>query len=156
MTRSSTPIEFYRWCENITCCSSPCCSVTLPPWKHFLSSWINSFPQWQPSSFPSLRFCFLESTRLKHDPEYLTLNHILILYIPIFRIIPQAICSRWGLAVGGNVYWLVWGVIFVTFPISWPISKILDLILGHRQANLFKRNRTPSFFHSFSLPPYPN
>lgn len=56
------------------------------------------------------------------------------------EVIPQAICTRYGLAIGANLFWLVWGLIFLTFPISWPISKLLDAIIGSSHTHLFRRN----------------
>eukprot|EP01122_Echinamoeba_exundans_P016491 TRINITY_DN8375_c0_g1_i1.p1 TRINITY_DN8375_c0_g1~~TRINITY_DN8375_c0_g1_i1.p1 ORF type:complete len:494 (-),score=82.10 TRINITY_DN8375_c0_g1_i1:28-1509(-) len=66
------------------------------------------------------------------------------------EIIPQAICARWGLAVGASVSWLVWGLMGLLLPISWPISKILDFVLGHKQSTLFRRDQLKEFvnFHS--------
>jgi len=56
------------------------------------------------------------------------------------EVIPQSICVRYGLAIGANLHWLVWVIIFVSFPVSWPISKLLDVILGADHASLFKRS----------------
>lgn len=52
---------------------------------------------------------------------------------PAGEIIPQAICSRYGLQVGAYSAWFVRGLMFVCAAIAWPISKILDHILGHEQ-----------------------
>lgn len=46
------------------------------------------------------------------------------------EIIPQALCSRHGLAVGAHTVWVTYFFMVVTFPLSFPISKILDKILG--------------------------
>ncbi|KAI5680311.1 hypothetical protein M9H77_01538 [Catharanthus roseus] len=54
------------------------------------------------------------------------------------EIIPQAICSRYGLAVGANFVWLVRILMIVCYPISYPIGKVLDAVLGHHDA-LFRR-----------------
>lgn len=55
------------------------------------------------------------------------------------EVIPQAICSQHGLAVGANLLWLVRILMFICFPIAYPISKVLDCILGHNQSALFRR-----------------
>eukprot|EP00667_Euglena_gracilis_P011020 EG_transcript_11245 len=55
------------------------------------------------------------------------------------EIIPQAVCVRFGLAIGSAMSWLVWGIIGVTLPISWPISKLLDTILGETESHFFRR-----------------
>ncbi|CAN1807435.1 DUF21 domain-containing protein At4g14230 [Linum perenne] len=54
------------------------------------------------------------------------------------EVIPQAICSRYGLAVGANLAWLVRVLMIICYPIAFPIGKILDCVLGHNEA-LFRR-----------------
>ncbi|XP_062108456.1 DUF21 domain-containing protein At4g14240-like [Humulus lupulus] len=54
------------------------------------------------------------------------------------EVIPQAICTRYGLAVGSNFVWLVRILMIICYPISYPIGKILDWVLGHNEA-LFRR-----------------
>ncbi|CAN6452838.1 unnamed protein product [Victoria cruziana] len=55
------------------------------------------------------------------------------------EIIPQAICSRYGLAVGANFVGLVHILMMICYPISYPIGKILDFLLGHNESALFRR-----------------
>ncbi|KAJ4747355.1 CBS domain protein (DUF21) [Rhynchospora pubera] len=55
------------------------------------------------------------------------------------EIIPQSICSRYGLAVGAAVAPLVRVLIIICFPIAYPISKLLDFLLGHGHVALFRR-----------------
>ncbi|KAI8522855.1 hypothetical protein RHMOL_Rhmol13G0029200 [Rhododendron molle] len=54
------------------------------------------------------------------------------------EIIPQAICSRYGLAVGANFLWLVRVLMIICYPIAYPIGKVLDAVLGHDDS-LFRR-----------------
>ncbi|KAG2308501.1 hypothetical protein Bca52824_028249 [Brassica carinata] len=54
------------------------------------------------------------------------------------EVIPQAICTRFGLVVGANFVWLVHILMIFCYPIAFPIGKILDLVLGHNDA-LFRR-----------------
>uniref|UniRef100_A0A7N1A3V7 CNNM transmembrane domain-containing protein n=1 Tax=Kalanchoe fedtschenkoi TaxID=63787 RepID=A0A7N1A3V7_KALFE len=54
------------------------------------------------------------------------------------EVIPQAICTRYGLAVGANFVWLVRILMIICYPIAYPIGKILDWALGHNDA-LFRR-----------------
>ncbi|XP_066361896.1 DUF21 domain-containing protein At4g14240-like [Miscanthus floridulus] len=55
------------------------------------------------------------------------------------EVIPQAICTRYGLAVGANFVWLVRILMVICYPISYPIGKILDCALGHNESALFRR-----------------
>ncbi|XP_011010573.1 PREDICTED: DUF21 domain-containing protein At4g14240-like isoform X2 [Populus euphratica] len=54
------------------------------------------------------------------------------------EVIPQSICTRYGLAVGANFVWLVRILMIICYPISYPIGKVLDCALGHNEA-LFRR-----------------
>ncbi|KAL8162212.1 hypothetical protein V2J09_013701 [Rumex salicifolius] len=54
------------------------------------------------------------------------------------EVIPQAICSRYGLAVGANFVCLVRILMIICYPIAYPIGKVLDCVLGHNEA-LFRR-----------------
>jgi len=52
-------------------------------------------------------------------------------FIVIFgEIIPQAACSRYALYIGSKVIRIVQVLIFLIFPLGWPISKMLDWVLG--------------------------
>ncbi|KAL3621044.1 DUF21 domain-containing protein [Castilleja foliolosa] len=55
------------------------------------------------------------------------------------EIIPQSVCSRYGLAIGAAVAPVVRVLVWICFPIAYPISKLLDFLLGHRHRALFRR-----------------
>ncbi|KAG8100878.1 hypothetical protein GUJ93_ZPchr1356g33721, partial [Zizania palustris] len=40
------------------------------------------------------------------------------------EVIPQAICTRYGLAVGANFVWLVRILMVICYPIAYPIGKV--------------------------------
>jgi metal transporter CNNM len=40
------------------------------------------------------------------------------------EVIPQALCSRHGLAIGANLVWLVKILMVLCFPISYPVGKV--------------------------------
>ena len=61
------------------------------------------------------------------------------------EIIPQALCSNHGLAIGAFFSPLVNVLIFITQPISIPIAAILDLLLGQRHTALFRRTQLRTF-----------
>jgi CBS domain containing-hemolysin-like protein len=45
-------------------------------------------------------------------------------------VIPQALCSRHGLAIGAHLAWFVTVLMVILLPVAWPLSKLLDLLLG--------------------------
>ncbi|XVF68157.1 hypothetical protein PTKIN_Ptkin10aG0181300 [Pterospermum kingtungense] len=54
-------------------------------------------------------------------------------------IIPQSVCSRYGLAIGATVAPFVQVLVWICFPVAYPISKLLDFLLGHGHVALFRR-----------------
>ncbi|XP_066960782.1 unextended protein-like [Macrobrachium rosenbergii] len=57
------------------------------------------------------------------------------------EIVPQAICTRYGLAAGARTVWLVKLFMIITGPVSYPVSKILDYILGEELGVSYDRER---------------
>lgn len=55
------------------------------------------------------------------------------------EIIPQAVCTRYGLAVGASCAPFVRLLMLITAPIAWPISKILDYVLGTKHTVSLRR-----------------
>ncbi|GJY75317.1 DUF21 domain-containing protein-like protein, partial [Tanacetum coccineum] len=55
------------------------------------------------------------------------------------EIIPQSVCARHGLAIGAAVSPFVRVLVCICFPVAYPISKLLDHLLGHEHVALFRR-----------------
>lgn len=55
------------------------------------------------------------------------------------EIIPQSVCSRHGLAIGAAVAPFVRILVWICYPVAFPISKLLDFLLGNGHVALFRR-----------------
>ncbi|KAM1054711.1 hypothetical protein ACFX2I_002031 [Malus domestica] len=61
------------------------------------------------------------------------------LVLAFTEIIPQAVCSRYGLSLGAKMSHLVRLLLVVFLPLSYPCSKLLDCLLGKGHSALLKR-----------------
>ncbi|PHU29737.1 DUF21 domain-containing protein [Capsicum chinense] len=68
-------------------------------------------------------------------------------------IIPQSICTHYGLTVGATVAPIVQLLLWLFFLIAYPISKVLDWMLGKGHAALLRRAELKTFvdFHGNEL-----
>nr|NP_001104390.2 unextended, isoform F [Drosophila melanogaster]NP_001104391.2 unextended, isoform E [Drosophila melanogaster]NP_001263162.1 unextended, isoform G [Drosophila melanogaster]NP_001288144.1 unextended, isoform H [Drosophila melanogaster]A0A0B7P9G0.1 RecName: Full=Unextended protein; AltName: Full=Putative metal transporter uex; Flags: Precursor [Drosophila melanogaster]AIG63332.1 unextended, isoform H [Drosophila melanogaster]EDP28148.2 unextended, isoform F [Drosophila melanogaster]EDP28149. len=57
------------------------------------------------------------------------------------EITPQAVCSRHGLAIGAKTILVTKTVMAITAPLSYPVSRILDKLLGEEIGNVYNRER---------------
>jgi Cyclin M transmembrane N-terminal domain len=58
------------------------------------------------------------------------------------EIIPQSICTRSPLAAGAFFSPLVWLLMLLLFPVSWPIAKALDFLIGKEGGTQFLASRS--------------
>ncbi|GLI68918.1 hypothetical protein VaNZ11_013338, partial [Volvox africanus] len=57
------------------------------------------------------------------------------------EIIPQSVCSRYGLAVGASLAPLVRLLMWLCSPVAWPMGKLLDLVIGADHHTIFRRRQ---------------
>jgi len=61
------------------------------------------------------------------------------------EIIPQALCKKYRLQIGASLAWLVHIMLFITWPVSYPIGKLLDWSLGSHGKAFFCRAELKEF-----------
>uniref|UniRef100_W5K3X7 Metal transporter n=1 Tax=Astyanax mexicanus TaxID=7994 RepID=W5K3X7_ASTMX len=57
------------------------------------------------------------------------------------EILPHSVASRHGLAIASKTIWLTRLLMLVTFPITYPISKLLDNMLHQEISNFYTREK---------------
>lgn len=69
-----------------------------------------------------------------------------VLLVVFGEIIPQAACTRYALYIGAHTTWIVYLFMIAMFPIAWPISLILDRVLGEEIGTIFSNEQLKKLF----------
>ncbi|XP_048127731.1 DUF21 domain-containing protein At5g52790-like isoform X2 [Rhodamnia argentea] len=72
-------------------------------------------------------------------PSWVAILMSVTLVLAFAEIIPQAVCSRYGLSLGARLSAFVRLLLLVFLPVSYPISKMLDWLLGRAHSALYRR-----------------
>ncbi|KAL7281213.1 hypothetical protein ACG7TL_004521 [Trametes sanguinea] len=62
-----------------------------------------------------------------------------VLIVLFSEIIPQSLCTRYGLAIGAQMAWFVRVLIMVIGVVSWPVAKLMEVLLGPHHGIMYRR-----------------
>ncbi|KAH6760566.1 CBS domain protein with a domain protein [Perilla frutescens var. frutescens] len=63
----------------------------------------------------------------------------IILVVAFVEVIPQAVCTRHGLSFSAKFTVFVRFLLLILLAVSYPVSKVLDWLLGENQPLIFRR-----------------
>ncbi|KAG4388229.1 hypothetical protein GLYMA_09G129700v4 [Glycine max] len=87
----------------------------------------------------------------KMFPEWLSVLIAATILGLTAEIIPQALCSQYGLSVGAAMSPFVRVLMMVFFPIAYPLSKLLDWLFGKGHTALLGRAELKTLVHLHAI-----
>lgn len=79
------------------------------------------------------------------ENEWIAIGVSVVLVLTFAELMPQALCTHYGLQIGSMFAWFVYVLRFIFFPIAWPLGKLLDWLLGTDQGALYKKAELKTF-----------
>ena len=64
----------------------------------------------------------------------------IVLVVLFSELIPQSVCSRYGLQIGAFMAPFTRLVMLILWPVAWPVSRILHLALGPHHGTVYRRS----------------
>ncbi|KAF0990732.1 hypothetical protein HZS_2149 [Henneguya salminicola] len=64
-----------------------------------------------------------------------------IMIVVFAEIIPQSICSRYALKIVAKTIYILWFVLIITLPLSYPLGMLLNSILDNKEPTMFNKER---------------
>jgi len=62
------------------------------------------------------------------------------------EVLPQAACSRYALLIGAHTMWILQLLVWLTIPITFPLSAIFDKVIGEEVSSNYNKNKMKQLF----------
>lgn len=77
--------------------------------------------------------------------EWIAIGISVVLVLTFAELLPQALCTHYGLQIGSMFAWFVYALRFIMLPIAYPLGKFLDFLLGEQEGALYKKAELKQF-----------